>query len=247
LRNESATPLAFASRSRDGRPSLALVHHMTVIPDATSSPTLPERWIKANIAAAIIAAMASFAVYLVKQAVGTAQPGMDGLVILVVVALPCYGFSGLAGGVLTGAVLQRVVRGLPVRTWIALHAAMSAFAGVAVELMDTSRGDRASDALALDPGVLPSSIVFGAIMGTIAGGLEALVMRPVANGLGAWVKWSAIAYAAAWVLLVTGSALLQPDGTLTGEILNEALSFAAAVIIALLTLPGLAALQPRAS
>jgi hypothetical protein len=139
------------------------------------------------------------------------------------------------------------VRRLPVRTWIALHAMMSIFAGVAVELMDTARGDRASDALALDPGVLPSSIVFGAIMGAVAGGLEALVLRPVASGLGAWIKWSAFAYAGAWVLLVTGAALLQPGAGLSGEVVNEGLSFAAAVIIALLTLPALAALQPQAS
>jgi hypothetical protein len=222
---------------------------MTVIPDAGSSPTLAERWIKANIVAAIIASIASFTVYVIKHAAGAEepQPGAEALLILYLTAIPCYGFSGLAGGVLTGAVLQQIVRRLPVRTWIALHAMMSIFAGVAVELMDTARGDRASDALALDPGVLPSSIVFGAIMGAVAGGLEALVLRPVASGLGAWIKWSAFAYAGAWVLLVTGAALLQPGAGLSGEVVNEGLSFAAAVIIALLTLPALAALQPQAS
>src|SRR5437763_1769669 len=109
---------------------------MTVIPDASSSPTLPERWIKANIVAAIVAGIASFTVYVVKHAAGAAepQPGADALLILYLTAIPCYGFSGLAGGVLTGAVLQRIVRRLPVRTWIVLHALMSIFAGVAVEL-----------------------------------------------------------------------------------------------------------------
>jgi hypothetical protein len=61
------------------------------------------------------------------------------------------------------------------------------------------------------------------------------------------VKWSAIGYATAWVLLVSGSALLQPNRGFSGELLNEALSFAASVVIALLTLPALAALQPRVS
>jgi hypothetical protein len=222
---------------------------MTVIPDASSSPTLAERWIKVNIAAAIIAGIASFTVYVIKHAAGAGlpEPGTDALLILYVTAIPCYGFSGLAGGVLTGAVLQRIVRRLPVRTWVALHAMMSVFAGVAVELMDASRGDRVSEVASLDPGVLPSSIVFGAVMGAIAGGLEALVLYPVATGLGAWIKWSAFAYAGAWLLLVTGAALLQPGAGLSGEVINEALSFAAAVIIALLTLPALAALQPSAS
>jgi hypothetical protein len=47
---------------------------MTVIPDAGSSPTLAERWIKANIVAAIIASIASFTVYVIKHAAG-GQPG----------------------------------------------------------------------------------------------------------------------------------------------------------------------------
>ena len=47
---------------------------MSAIPDASSSPTLAERWIKANIVAAIISGVASFAVYGVKHAVGAAEP-----------------------------------------------------------------------------------------------------------------------------------------------------------------------------
>jgi hypothetical protein len=50
---------------------------MSAIPEATSSPTLAERWIKANIVAAIISGMASFAVYAVKHAVGAALDYAD--------------------------------------------------------------------------------------------------------------------------------------------------------------------------
>jgi hypothetical protein len=82
-------------------------------------------------------------------------------------------------------------------------------------------------------------------MGAVAGGLEALVLRPVASGLRAWIKWSAFACAGLG-LLVTGAALLPGRGP-SGEVVSEGLSFAAAVIIALLTLPALAALQPQAS
>lgn len=223
---------------------------MTVPSDLShSSPTLSERWIKANVAAAMIAGLASVAVYSVKNGMGATagQADSGALLVLYFAATVLYGVSGTAGGLFTGAVLQRVVRRLPVRTWIVLHALMSIFSGLAVEMMDQSRTDRASDAAALDPGVLPSSIIFGAAIGTIAGGLEALVLKPVAEGLGAWIKWSATGYAAAWMLLVSGTALLQPDAGFTGELLNEALSFAAALIIGLLTLPALAALQPRSS
>jgi hypothetical protein len=226
---------------------LALVLDMTVIPDTNSSPTLAERWIKANIAAAIVAGLASLAVYAVKQGASAAdaQAGSGALFILYLAAVVFSGLSGAAGGVLTGAVLQRIVRRLPARTWIVLHAAMSSGAGLAVEMMDAARGDRTSEAVALDPGLLPSSIFFGALMGALAGGLEALVLRPVATGLGVWIRWSAIAYAGAWLLLVTGATLLQPGGSLSGELINQALSFAAALIVALLTLPALAALAPH--
>ena len=139
---------------------------MSASPDASSSPTLAERWIKANIIAAISAGIASFTVYVVKHAAGAAepQPGTDALLILYLTAIPCYGFSGLAGGVLTGAVLQRIIRRLPARTWIALHAGMSVVVGVAVELMDMSRSTGASEAPSPDPAVLPSSVVVGAIV-----------------------------------------------------------------------------------
>jgi hypothetical protein len=218
-------------------------------PDASSSPTLAERWIKANIAAAIISGLASFGIYLVKNAAGAGdpEPGADALLILYIAAIVFSGFAGMAGGVLTGAVLQRIIRRLPVRTWIALHTMMSIGVGVAVELMDASRTEKASEAMTLDPGVLPSSIIFGAAIGAMVGGLEALVMRPVASGLGPWVKWSAVGYAAAWLLLVTGAALLGTGGGLSSELVNEALGFAAAVIVGLLTLPALSLLQPRAS
>jgi hypothetical protein len=170
FRQSSFAKLAFAPRARDARPSLAPVLDMTVIPDTNSSPTLAERWIKANIAAAIVAGLASFAVYAVKQAAGAADAGAGALFILYLAAVVFSGLSGAAGGVLTGAVLQRIVRRLPARTWIVLHAAMSSGAGLAVEMMDAARGDRTGEAVALDPGLLPSSIVFGALMGALAGG-----------------------------------------------------------------------------
>ena len=226
---------------------------MSAIPEASSSPTLAERWIKANIVAGIISGVASFAVYAVKHAVGAAGPQAEfgALLILYIAAIAFPGLAGAAGGVLTGAVLQRIIRRLPARSWIALHAGMSVVVGVAVELMDMSRSTGASEAPSPDPAVLPSSvvvgaIVFGAISGTIVGGLEALVLRQAATGMAAWVKWSAAAFAAAWLLLVTGATLLAPGGGLTSELVNQALSFAAAVIVALLTLPALRLLQPRA-
>ena len=226
---------------------------MFAIPDASSSPTLAERWIKANIVAAIVSGVASFAIYGLKHAVGAAeqQAEFGALLALYIATIAFSGLAGAAGGVLTGAVLQRIVRRLPAWTWIALHAGMSIVVGVAVELMDTSRSARASEAPALDPSVLPSSavfgaLIFGAISGTIVGGLEALVLRRAATGMAAWIKWSAAAFAAAWLLLVSGATLLPPGGGLSSELVNQALSFAAAVIVALLTLPALRQLQPRA-
>src|SRR5712691_5060002 len=155
---------------------------MSAIPDASSSPALAESWIKANIVAAIISGVASFAVYGVKHAVGAAEPQAEfgALLVLYIAAITFSGFAGAAGGVLTGAVLQRIVRRLPARTWIALHAGMSVVVGVAVELMDMSRTDRASEALSLDPSILPSSLIFGAIIGTVVGRLVALVLRQAA-------------------------------------------------------------------
>jgi len=47
----------------------------------------------------------------------------------------------------------------------------------------------------------------------------------------AWIKWSAAAYAAAWLCWCRGDAAAASGGFVS-ELVNQALSFAAAVIVA---------------
>ena len=85
---------------------------MSAIPDASSSPTLAERWIKANIVAAIISGVASFAVYAVKHAVGAAEPQAEfgALLVLYIATTAFSGFAGAAGADHSAMLMLPVVR-----------------------------------------------------------------------------------------------------------------------------------------
>jgi hypothetical protein len=204
-------------------------------------------WIRNNVLAAAISGVASFVLYVLRQATGVAaaDAGFVATFIMYVVAVALWTLYGAANGVLTGAVLQRIVPHLPVWAWIALHIAGAVLIGLAAEVSqvnsvrDTSTAQNETLAATLMLGAIA-----GAILGAVTGGFEALVLRRAATGTASWIAWSAIATAAGWCFLSIGIKLFDIGGDLTGEIASEFLSFLASVVMAVLTLPALRQLKP---
>src|SRR5215813_7416179 len=95
-------------------------------------PTIAALWIKNNILAALISAAVSLCIYGVRQATGAADgdAGPGGLVLLYAVTAILWAFAGSADGLLTGAVLQRIIPLLPARTWIGLHIVLAVTIGM---------------------------------------------------------------------------------------------------------------------
>jgi hypothetical protein len=197
--------------------------------------------------AAIISAVASLAVVGLKQALGAGDPQAATGVVLayLVVAAVLYGLSGAAWGLLTGAVLQRIVPLLPARTWIAVHGALDCAVFFISELGRLVPPDRAADPLTV-PEMVLSGLALGAIAGAVTGGIEALMLRNAAHGLRAWVGWSVIAYAI-YVLVVFGvEGPPSPEPGLVAELASQAVGVVGAVLMALVMFPALKRLQPSA-
>src|SRR5215510_10966699 len=109
---------------------------MTAVSDTPTAPAIAAAWVKNNALAAAVSGVASLAIYGMRQATGVAgaDAGLAGVALLFAVAIVLSAFAGIAYGVLTGAVLQRIVPMLPVRPWIGLNAAMAVLASVTSEI-----------------------------------------------------------------------------------------------------------------
>src|SRR5882724_928509 len=162
---------------------------MPATADTSPPPSIAAAWVRNNALAALISGAASLAIYAVRHATGVSDgdAGFAAIAFLYAVAIVLSGFAGIAYGVLTGAVLQRIVPLLPVQAWIALNAAMAVVAGVLSEIgLMLLSGAPTDDDASLGETLLVGLIV-GGILGAGIGGLQALVLRKVALGVSAWV------------------------------------------------------------
>jgi hypothetical protein len=219
--------------------------------DTRAMPPIAVHWVKNNILSAVISAVVSLCIYGLRQATGAADAdaGVGAIIFLYAAAAALWAFSGSAEGLLTGAVLQRVVPLLPAMTWIGLNAAMTVVVGVGNELAFVVAS---GDARAADDGsigeLLVVGLIAGAAIGAVVGGLQALVLRKAALGTGAWIACASAAFAIVLCVFTIVGRLWDTGGGLAGELANEAVSLLAAAITALVMLPALRRLRdPRLS
>jgi hypothetical protein len=216
------------------------------------APPIGTRWIKANAIAAVVSAASSLAVFGLRQLFGVSAPaGLVANAAFLLGAAVLYGVSGAAWGVLTGAVLQRIVPTLPVRAWVSLHAVLTCVVLAGSEFLILA----ATQSLLRVPAVgatepMPMheaallSLALGGTAGVVIGAVEALVLRKVARGLGPWIGWSAVAFAA-FVLIVVGIEGPRPsEPSLGAEFGRATVAFLASLAMAVLMLPGVRRLQP---
>jgi hypothetical protein len=221
---------------------------MPATADARAMPPIPAHWVKNNILAAVISSAVSLCIHGMRLATGAADAdaGLGAIVFLYAIAIILWAFSGSADGLLTGAVLQRVVPSLPARIWIGLHALMAVVVGVGGELafMSSPGDSKGTDDVSMGEMMLVG-FMLGAVIGAVVGGLQALVLRRAALGTEAWIGWSTAAFAIAMAFVSGGASLLGRGDGLAGELANQALVFLAAVIISVVMLPALERLRDR--
>jgi hypothetical protein len=221
----------------DGMPATA---------DTPPAPSIATAWVKNNILAAVVSGTASLAIYGVRHAAGVAgpEPGLAGIAILFVVAIVLSAIAGIAYGVLTGAVLQRIVPLLPVKSWIGVNAGMVVAAAVLSEIgLILLPGTPATDESSMGE-VLLAGLILGGVLGAAIGGLQALVLRKAALGASAWIAWSVVALVVAVVIIAASGKLWETGGGgFAGELVNQAVAFVAYVITSVVMLPALRRLR----
>jgi hypothetical protein len=219
---------------------------MPATADARVLPPIAVHWVKNNIVAAVISAAASLCIYGVRQATGAADAdaGLAAIVFFYAAATALWAFSGSADGLLTGAVLQRVVPLLPAKAWIGLNAAMTVVVGVGNELAFlVASGDTKTAEDGSIGEVLVVGLIVGAAIGAAVGGLQALVLRKAALGTGAWIVCSGAAFAIVLCLFAVAGRLWDTGGGFAGEFANQVIAVVANVIMALVMLPALRRLR----
>jgi hypothetical protein len=220
---------------------------MPATADAHVLPPIAVHWVKNNILAAVVFAVASLAVYGLRQATGAgaADAGIGAIVLSVAVVI-LWALAGAANGVLSGAVLQRIVPSLPAWSWIALQVGIAVIVSIGIVASSMSAPGEAPRANDLPMGAaLLWGFTAGAILGAVVGGLEALVLRKVALGTSSWIAWSAAAHGLGFSLIAGGGTLWDFGTDLSSELGATALWLLAAAIGALVMLPAVQSLKSR--
>ena len=143
-------------------------------------PSIAVHWIRNSVVAALIFRGAELAMYGVSRAVG-AEEESDAAALLFLADIGSWVLAGIAYGVLTGAVLQRIVPHLPVRVWIALQAVLAGITALEGRSGLTA-GLASVPAPADDNGLVEAVVLFvaaiiGAILGVLVGGAFVAVDR----------------------------------------------------------------------
>ena len=216
--------------------------------DLAQSPyDLGADWIRANVAAAAATFVLGLATFGLRQMLDLPDPNAGAfakaLLALAEMLAAATGFAIYA--VRTGAVLRRKLPDFPPLTWNALHILIGCGVGATVAFVELSAGPtttRESVPISTILSIAVGGMMTGAAIGAVAGGMQALVLRKAARGVGDWLRWSALAgttFGAYALALAIGS-----DQPLTDEVLTQLLGAAIAVAAGVVMLPALHRLQP---
>ena len=180
------------------------------VTDTRAMPTIATHWIKNNVLAAIILCVAALAIDGVSYAVGAVDADSVSSEIVYIAMIVFPALAGIAYGVLTGAVLQRIVPRLPARVWIALQAVLAVVPWTAKRARcGASAGPAGGRQDCRRRTLLFAGAFMGAVIGALGGGAEALVLRKAASGTRAWIGWSTVAQAIVMALFIGGARLWE--------------------------------------
>jgi hypothetical protein len=237
-----------------------MISAATAMPMPEPRPSVNRTWMKANIATAAIYAAFGIITFAANKLLGIGEPatglmsrGIGGTLAFAATVVPLVAYA-----MLTSAVLSEKLPAFSKRGWIALQTGIGVVSGALIALA-TIFSSGATDAAAAMPsyamlfvGGLIASAVFGPLFGAFIGGLQALVLRRSATGMGAWIVWSMIATTFILAAMLTVAMLLYVPGmdpnkaSLASTLALQVGIFGAAVASAAIMLPALNRLTPKA-
>ncbi len=206
------------------------------------------QWIKANVIGGVINVAVTFIAFLIGRALGVSEPEAALVLqaVFVVVATAALTFGLLALGYLSGVVLRTKLPAFPMRNWLALYAVMgvifgliSAFAWLTPEVPQ-DLGPVDTDVVV---GLAVGAVIGGAAISAVVGVLQALILRPAAEGLGPWI-WCCSAAGVLFALIVP-AVLYGPQSSFAQELVIEFVTLVITIRAAVVLLPAVKRLRPR--
>jgi len=206
-------------------------------------------WIVANFVSMSVAGVLMLAAFLLRSAMDVTAADTSFTAKAVFVAFEIFIallYMALYAR-MTGVVLRRIVPDLPQRGWLAVHLAIGAIMGIALGLlMLEPDSDEPIDWANEESAVIASVLVLcGVLFGAALGGMQAAVLRRVADGTRFWITMSA-AMMGIVTLVAIASLLLGPvKPTLASGALSSIVFTIIGTIAAAIMLPALRRLRPR--
>ena len=226
----------------------------TALPAPETAPSVAGKWIKAHVITGAIAVATGILGMAVDTWLQIGNPATETASkwVAAVVAFLCVAVTFAAYGALTGSVLREKLPAFSRRAWITLHAAFgTAFGLMVVSTYFKPTPSAAATVASAGPFDVPFIffmvlVAVPALFALIAA-LQALVLRPAARGLVAWIAGFAIvgSVTAGFAVAV---AMIDPFRTmsqLTYMLVSGAPHLAAIVLWSILMIPALNRLVPR--
>jgi hypothetical protein len=211
---------------------------------------LRRRWIVANAISMLVIAACGFAGYGLRAALEmeSAETGGDVRAFYIAAEIVLSVVSFVVYARLTAGVLRMMLPALPWRSWIAIHAVMGLVSGPVTGLLGAmpAGGEPAdwSDKF-LTTFVFVAFAVLGAVVGAAVGGVQALVLRKVAEGTGVWIRISALSTSVLFTLVLGAQAIAPQGRALFTEVVSETALVLAGIATAVIMLHALANLRPK--
>jgi hypothetical protein len=170
---------------------------------AAEKHSISRQWIKANLLGGIVFNAVPVASEFVMQLAGITfgQVSSVELIALGIGYIAAFSASLVFLGYLTGVVLRQKLPLFPLQAWLVLFGLFGLSVG-ALMMVPWLWQEAQSDDLAFEGLELPAALgMLGVSVGALAGALQAFVLRKSAEGLWAWIVYSA-AGGISWLVMV---------------------------------------------
>jgi hypothetical protein len=211
-------------------------------------PSIGSQWIKANAIGAAINIAVTFVAFLVGQMLGVNESGASGVIQtgFVIVAAAALTFGLFVLGYLSGVVLRTKLPAFPMRNWLALYVVLGAIFGL-ISALAWLNPETSQDIGPVDTDVVVGLALGAAIAGVAisaaVGSLQALILRPAAEGLGRWIACCALA--GVLFMLIVPAVVYGPQSGFAQELVIELVTFVMTILAAVILVPAVLRLRPR--
>ena len=162
------------------------------------------------------------------------------------VATAALAFGLFVLGYLSGVVLRTKLPAFSMRNWLALYVVLGVIFGL-ISAIAWLTPDTSPDIGPVDNDIVAGLAVGAAIVGVAisaaVGSLQALILRPAAQGLGRWIACCALA--GALFVLIIPAVLYGPQSGFAQELVVELVTLVGIILAAVVLLPAVLRLRPR--